>query len=76
MMKMVLDSTKSKNKICKVLSRLDCPVYPHQPFYRICNNSDNAYVGSFFGSLKNEWLNGKIYETYEYGEKLWQEANF
>ena len=24
---------------------------------------------SFFGSLKNEWIKGKIYETYEAGEK-------
>lgn len=30
---------------------------------------DNACVESFFGSLKNEWVKGKIYETYEDGEK-------
>ncbi len=28
-----------------------------------------APVGSFFGSLKNEWVKGKIYETYGDGEK-------
>lgn len=30
---------------------------------------DNACVESFFGSLKNAWVKGKIYETYEDGEK-------
>ena len=30
---------------------------------------DNACVESFFGSLKNEWVKGKIYETHEDGEK-------
>ena len=30
---------------------------------------DNACAESFFGSLKNEWIRGKIYETYEDGEK-------
>ena len=30
---------------------------------------DNACVESFFGSLKNEWVKGKIYETYEDGKK-------
>ena len=30
---------------------------------------DNACVESFFGSLKNEWVKCKIYETYEEGEK-------
>ncbi len=30
---------------------------------------DNACVESFFGSLKNEWVKGKIYETYQDGEK-------
>jgi len=30
---------------------------------------DNACVESFFGILKNEWVKGKIYETYEDGEK-------
>jgi len=30
---------------------------------------DNACVESFFGSLKNEWVIDKIYETYEEGEK-------
>ena len=30
---------------------------------------DNACAESFFGSLKNEWIKGKIYETYEDGEK-------
>ena len=30
---------------------------------------DNACVESFFGSLKSEWIKGKIYETFEDGEK-------
>jgi transposase InsO family protein len=30
---------------------------------------DNACVESFFGSLKNEWVKGKVYETYEDAEK-------
>ncbi|MCK4913683.1 MAG: IS3 family transposase [Planctomycetes bacterium] len=30
---------------------------------------DNACAESFFGSLKNEWVKGKIYETFEDGEK-------
>jgi len=29
---------------------------------------DNACAESFFGSLKNEWIRGKIYETYEEGK--------
>jgi len=33
------------------------------------NCRDNACVESFFGSLKSEWIKGKIYETYEDGEK-------
>ena len=31
--------------------------------------ADHACVESFFGSLKNEWVKGKIYETHEDGEK-------
>ena len=30
---------------------------------------DNACVESFFGSLKNEWVRGKIYETFEGAKK-------
>jgi len=30
---------------------------------------DNACVESFFGSLKNEWVKGKIYESFTDGEK-------
>jgi len=30
---------------------------------------DNACVESFFGSLKNEWVKGKIYESFEDGKK-------
>ena len=30
---------------------------------------DNACAESFFGSLKNEWIKGKIYETLEEGKK-------
>ena len=30
---------------------------------------DNACVESFFGSLKREWVKGKIYETFEDGQK-------
>ena len=30
---------------------------------------DNACVESFFGSLKNEWIRGKIYESFEDGKK-------
>jgi len=30
---------------------------------------DNACVESFFGSLKNEWIQGRIYETHADGEK-------
>ena len=30
---------------------------------------DNACAESFFGSLKNEWVQDKIYETYEDGKK-------
>lgn len=30
---------------------------------------DNACVESFFGSLKNEWIRNKVYETFEDGEK-------
>jgi transposase InsO family protein len=30
---------------------------------------DNACVESFFGSLKNEWVKGKIYESFEAGKK-------
>jgi putative transposase len=30
---------------------------------------DNACVESFFGSLKNEWVKGRIYETHADGEK-------
>ncbi len=30
---------------------------------------DNACVESFFGSLKNEWVKGKIYETFDEGKK-------
>jgi putative transposase len=29
---------------------------------------DNACAESFFGSLKNEWIKNKIYETYEEGK--------
>ena len=31
---------------------------------------DNAVVESFFGSLKNEWVKGKIYETYDNAKKI------
>ena len=30
---------------------------------------DNACVESFFGSLKNEWIRGRIYDTHADGEK-------
>ena len=30
---------------------------------------DNACVESFFGSLKNEWVRGKIYETFDAAKK-------
>ena len=30
---------------------------------------DNACVESFFGSLKNEWIRGKIYETFDDAKK-------
>jgi len=30
---------------------------------------DNACVESFFGSLKNEWIKGKIYESFDDGKK-------
>ena len=30
---------------------------------------DNACVESFFASLKNEWIRGRIYDTHEHGEK-------
>ena len=30
---------------------------------------DNACVESFFGSLKNEWVKGKIYETFDAAKK-------
>ncbi len=30
---------------------------------------DNACVESFFGSLKNEWIGDKIYESLEAGTK-------
>jgi len=30
---------------------------------------DNACVESFFGSLKNEWIRGKIYESFDDGKK-------
>jgi len=42
-----------------------CSVYYRHR--RDCRN--NACVESYFGSLKNEWVKGKIYETYEDGEK-------
>ena len=31
---------------------------------------DNAVVESFFGSLKNEWIQKKIYETLEDAKKI------
>jgi transposase InsO family protein len=30
---------------------------------------DNACVESFFGSLKNEWIRGKIYGNFDEGKK-------
>jgi len=33
---------------------------------------NNACAESFFGSLKNECVKGKIYETYEDGKKYFQ----
>jgi len=49
------DLLDDKNVVCSMSRKGNC--------------WDNACAESFFGSLKNEWVKGKIYETYEDGEK-------
>lgn len=49
------DLLKNHNIVCSMSRKGDC--------------WDNACVESFFGSLKTEWIGGKIYETFEDGKK-------